>query len=870
MKRIYILSVFISLLIIGCTPVAEKQKVGPKPAEEIPQKPEKIIVKPIEEVQILRQGPARISTKPYIPGTFLLETSWNQGFPYNKQLPKLKQKRVVSGCVNTALAQVLYYYRYPLSARGIVGYQWNNRRLTANLYKNYNWDVIPAKVTARTPDFQIDELAALFRDLGIVNGTTFNLGAGGGSGASFNTKAMAENFGFSRHIKTLKNDQRGFLQTIKKEIDRRRVVLLSISGKPSGHMTVIDGYRRDANGIKFHINMGWGGTDNDYYDLSKRVSPKSKKEKNSLASDYTFSREMSIYYNLVPCQGSDCYQNLEAEDKIQGMKIRGKFNSKKDNDVYSDLFLNGPTTFRGDRGYGNQAFYVKVVDDENRLLAVEAPKSKAFRINLSPGKYSVAVSLCNAKKSGGTCYGNKPKYLNYKVTIETKPVPLAEKNRIRAKDASPAISGRFVDMILKKEFETHKIRIDASDPDGDQLIIKAFTNPYDANVNLALKGNILSVTPNDPASNTTSEITVQAISKGKIAAKSFRILFSASSVAFGKEFDVAGKFTGQDSHNKHKVILQGNCSIQGDNGYKNQAFYTNVTDSEGRRLNKKPMDRVIRGQFPRGVYYIESKLKVVNVKKTNNGTSTSTVSYKYRKGRGDTYNINVSCPGFNDSIALLEKDNLDVPPRIITNLPDLILGVNFTPLLIPIETLDANGDRVNLSVKSNAKGVKVAIQGNRLSLRPQSPKLGTRLKTTVTASANGQQTKKSFTIFLQEKNISFGKKFEVNGLIKGQKDTQSHPVILSGQCRIIGDNGYRNQAFYTSVKHKDQSTYITATNKGIVRSFPKGIYYLIASLNNEEGRYYTYKRNKGDKYKLDVECSNMNETTDDIGRLLGL
>ena len=682
MKQIYLLLFFIAFLYVGCTPVAEKPK-----KDKAPLKPaEKIQPEIVEEAQILRHGPPRISTKPYTPGTVLLETAWKQGFPFNKRLPKLGKERVIAGCVNTALAQVLYYYRYPLSTRGIIVHQWKGRQLAANLYKNYNWDIVPAKVTANTPEHQIDELAALFLNLGIVNGTKFNIASKGGSGASFNVRALAENFRFSTKIKTLENDDAAFLQTIKREIDQRKVVLLSISGKPSGHMAVIDGYRQDSDGIKSHLNMGWGGSDDDFYDLTKTISPKSKNKNLKGAPDFTFYSKMTIYYNLIPCHGSDCYQNLEVEDQIHGLKIRGKFNANNDKDVYSDLFLNGPTVFKGDRGYSNQAFYIKVFDEENRLLVAEAPKAKTFRINLIPGKYNVEISLCKKKQDGETCYGHDPKYLDYKVDIETNTISLAEKQRILTRDKPPELDGKFSDMILKKGFDKLKIRIDAADPDADPLVLRVFTAPQDSNLKLALRGNILSITPNKPVSNTTSKITVQAVSKGKIDSKSFHILFSATSVAFGREFDTGGIFVGQNNRNRHKVILQGNCIIQGDNGRKNQAFYINLIDSAGRKRFKYPMDSKIRSQFARGIYYLESMLEYSEVTKDSKGTRTSTKSYKYKKGIGDTYNINVSCPDFDESIVLLEKDNRDVPPKIVTTLRHLILGLNF-PSIHPLSKL---------------------------------------------------------------------------------------------------------------------------------------------------------------------------------------
>ena len=45
----------------------------------------------------------------YTPDTYLLKTSWNQGFPYNKFLPEIEGKNTLAGCVSVAIAQLMKY-----------------------------------------------------------------------------------------------------------------------------------------------------------------------------------------------------------------------------------------------------------------------------------------------------------------------------------------------------------------------------------------------------------------------------------------------------------------------------------------------------------------------------------------------------------------------------------------------------------------------------------------------------------------------------------------------------------------------------------------------------------------------------------------
>ena len=48
----------------------------------------------------------------------LMTTTWNQDAPYNNKCPKLDEKSALTGCVATALAQILNYHKYPDSSEG--------------------------------------------------------------------------------------------------------------------------------------------------------------------------------------------------------------------------------------------------------------------------------------------------------------------------------------------------------------------------------------------------------------------------------------------------------------------------------------------------------------------------------------------------------------------------------------------------------------------------------------------------------------------------------------------------------------------------------------------------------------------------------
>ncbi|MBN1382647.1 MAG: C10 family peptidase [Deltaproteobacteria bacterium] len=231
----------------------------------------------------------------YTPDTWLLQTAWHQNYPFNKFTPRLAGLATVTGCANTALAQIMKYYGYPSAGRGTASYQWNGETLKAILFKTYNWQHMPDTLDAATPAWQADQVAGLLSDVGIANHTVYGIA---GSSASVNVQALIENFGYSNNISSISNENaETFFSTLTAEIDAERPVLLSLPG----HMVVADGYAADGTGRKIHLNMGWGGKADDFYYLDETI------EITEYNIDFiTNPGDLQIYFPVKPCSGSDC------------------------------------------------------------------------------------------------------------------------------------------------------------------------------------------------------------------------------------------------------------------------------------------------------------------------------------------------------------------------------------------------------------------------------------------------------------------------------------------------------------------------------------------------------------------------------------
>jgi len=229
-----------------------------------------------------------ISTFSITPDTFLLTTQWNQSYPYNKLNPTIGGEPTLTGCTQTAIAQVMRYHSHPSSGSGVFTHTWNSQTLTAVMNRPFNWSAMPDKSNGSVPEYQQDEVAALMRDLGILNNANFGLS---GTSTSFDYWEFERAFGYA-DISTMNSDHPDFFTTITSEIDNLRPVLLSMPN----HMTVADGYASDATGLRIHVNLGWGGAYDDYYYL----------DQTNVIGGNTFAPDHTIYYNIRPCQGSEC------------------------------------------------------------------------------------------------------------------------------------------------------------------------------------------------------------------------------------------------------------------------------------------------------------------------------------------------------------------------------------------------------------------------------------------------------------------------------------------------------------------------------------------------------------------------------------
>ena len=200
----------------------------------------------------------------------LLKTEWNQESPYNELCPKVDGHETVTGCVATAMAQVMKFYNYPERGKGKHSYFWRpgEEELT------FDYDATPFQwnlMTDRYDDKSSADSRHAVAELMLACGVSVNMHyEPGGSGAA--TTVMGESlidiFDYSPSIWMPQRGYYGYDEwesMIYADLAQGRPVLYSGAGTAGGHQFVCDGYSGDGY---FHFNWGWGGMSNGYFLLT--------------------------------------------------------------------------------------------------------------------------------------------------------------------------------------------------------------------------------------------------------------------------------------------------------------------------------------------------------------------------------------------------------------------------------------------------------------------------------------------------------------------------------------------------------------------------------------------------------------------------
>lgn len=210
----------------------------------------------------------------------MLSSTWNQDSPYNDNCPYWwgSSERCVTGCVATAMAQIMYYHKFPektLKEKAAYdcatnwvdgqihseGFVLNEALEWAKMLPSYNGvDDTDAKAAVA----KLMQICGASVDMDYAN--SYN----GGSGASSvqAVESLKEYFGYEETARFVNRSDYSYSEWIDMmyaEMEAGRPILFSGQSTTGGHAFVVDGYDEEDY---FHVNWGWGGKSNAFFKVS--------------------------------------------------------------------------------------------------------------------------------------------------------------------------------------------------------------------------------------------------------------------------------------------------------------------------------------------------------------------------------------------------------------------------------------------------------------------------------------------------------------------------------------------------------------------------------------------------------------------------
>lgn len=210
----------------------------------------------------------------------LMKTKWNQSMPFNNLTPEFGSDHAPSGCVATAVTQVMKHFNFPKRGKGSVDaypyydsqkldlsghvYDWDNMLDVYECDWDYNTQTY---VPSNFNETQAAAVATLMRDFGYAVKMSYGRESSGAQ-SSYVLPVLVRHFSYSPDARFSYRSQQSSEEwngEIRKSLLSGSPVIYSGTDGKYGHEFVCDGI--DENGL-LHINWGWGGMSDGYFDMN--------------------------------------------------------------------------------------------------------------------------------------------------------------------------------------------------------------------------------------------------------------------------------------------------------------------------------------------------------------------------------------------------------------------------------------------------------------------------------------------------------------------------------------------------------------------------------------------------------------------------
>ncbi len=338
----------------------------------------------------------------------LISTKWGQGAPFNNLCPEIEGTKTPAGCVPVAIAQIMNYHKWPEKGEG--EYSYNHLDGSFRYFDfescNFKWALMLDDYNEQSKKESVEAVGEMIYACGLALCTQYTLTPGSYSNISFAKRALVENFKYASDAQIIwRNNYRGreWEDIIYNEISLNRPVYIEGQDDKDGvgHAFICDGY--DGNGY-FHINWGWSGDLNGYFQLSSLSPDEFQTYKSDLLALIKIQKrsgaKCDLSYDLIH-QGSFKYkENGEVEtgfianysvqdfDGFFGLEFVNEETGESIYHVNTSMFIKGVkntfATIISAAGEGGWA-----PTDSNNYEFIDHSETYYFEFNIIPGKYKV-------------------------------------------------------------------------------------------------------------------------------------------------------------------------------------------------------------------------------------------------------------------------------------------------------------------------------------------------------------------------------------------------------------------------------------------------------------------------------------------------
>lgn len=294
----------------------------------------------------------------------MVKTVWNQSEPFNNMCPANGNRRCVTGCVATAMAQIVNYHKLPAgNGTGSASVTYNGTTYTFD-YANesFDWDNMLDSYNGSYTSEQANAVAKLMYACGV--GVDMSYGTGASAAATSDVVgALVNHFGFDKSARVFTRSYytlSDWNDLVYNQLKDYGPVQVSGRNDGGGHSFVCDGYNA---GDFFHINWGWGGASDGYFKLTA-LDPASQGIGGSSAG---YNSGQYIIGNIcAPRADSQPYYSMYVGDALGAstdkVTLGAKFN------LTGGFYNSSASTLEGSLGYmlefasGKGEIYVPIRD----------------------------------------------------------------------------------------------------------------------------------------------------------------------------------------------------------------------------------------------------------------------------------------------------------------------------------------------------------------------------------------------------------------------------------------------------------------------------------------------------------------------------